>query len=177
MHDQPNAAAARECVLRKHVERAAPRRRHDRARNAADRCAFFTGKNGALFASELPFPVTQAVLDRGQERFNIYCTPCHDATGSGNGLVVQRGYPKPQSYHSDRLRKIEAGVFFDVMTNGFGRMPDYRAQLTPRDRWNVVAYIRALQLSQHAAAADLPGADPTKIGQAGAATGREPVKH
>ena len=129
---------------------------------------FFTGKNGALFANELPFPVTQAVLDRGQERFNIYCTPCHDATGGGNGLVVQRGYPKPQTYHSDRLRKIEAGYFFDVMTNGFGRMPDYRAQLTPRDRWNIVAYIRALQLSQHARSRRRAGCRPDEAWQAGA---------
>src|SRR5262245_58434649 len=73
--------------------------------------AFFTGKSGALFVSDLPFPVTQAVLDRGQERYNIYCTPCHDATGTGNGMVVQRGYPRPPSYHIDRLRKIEIGYF------------------------------------------------------------------
>src|SRR5262245_23487813 len=99
--------------------------------------AFFTGKNGAMFVNELPFPVTQEVLERGQERFNIYCTPCHDATGSGNGMVVQRGFPKPPSFHIDRLRNIESGYFFDVMTNGFGRMPDYRAQITPRDRWNI----------------------------------------
>ena len=111
-----------------------------------------------MLVSELPFPVTQAVLDRGQERYNIYCAPCHDATGSGNGLVVQRGYPKPPTYHSDRLRNVEAGYFFDVMTNGFGRMPDYRAQITPRDRWNIVAYIRALQLSQHASKADVDAA-------------------
>jgi mono/diheme cytochrome c family protein len=139
--------------------------------------AFFTGKNGAMLVSELPFPVTKEVLDRGQERFNIFCRPCHDATGSGNGLVVQRGYPKPSTYHSDRLRKVEAGYFFDVITNGFGRMPDYRAQITPRDRWNIVAYIRVLQLSQHAAAADLPEADRAKIGKPAAATGHEPAKH
>ena len=120
--------------------------------------AFFSGKNGAMFVSELPFEVTQEVLDRGQQRFNIYCTPCHDGTGTGNGLVVQRGYPKPPSFHLERLRTIEAGYFFDVMTNGFGRMPDYRAQITPRDRWNIVAYIRALQLSQHATAADIAAA-------------------
>jgi mono/diheme cytochrome c family protein len=125
--------------------------------------AFFTGKNGAMFVTELPFPVTKDVLDRGQERFNIYCTPCHDATGSGNGMVVQRGFPKPPSFHIDRLRAVEAGYFFDVITTGFGRMPDYRAQVTPRDRWNIVAYIRALQLSQHAAPADVPGGDPTKL--------------
>jgi mono/diheme cytochrome c family protein len=127
--------------------------------------AFFTGKAGALLVNELPFPVTKEVLDRGEERFNIYCSPCHDRTGNGNGLVVQRGYPKPPTFHIERLRKIEAGYFFDVITNGFGRMPDYKAQVTPRDRWNIVAYIRALQLSQHATTADVPGGDPTKLAQ------------
>jgi mono/diheme cytochrome c family protein len=143
--------------------------------------AFFTGKNGALFVSELPFPVTQAELDRGQERYNIYCTPCHDSTGSGNGMVVQRGYPKPPSYHIDRLRQIEIGYFFDVMTNGFGRMPDYRAQITPRDRWYIAAYIRALQLSEHAAASELKPDERTKLAQpatAPPATGHgTPEKH
>ena len=121
--------------------------------------------------SELPFPVTQAVLDRGEERFNIYCAPCHDRTGSGNGMVVQRGYRQPPSFHQDRLRNIEIGHFFDVMTNGFGAMPDYRAQITPRDRWNIAAYIRALQLSQHATAADVPGGDPAKLAPAAPAAG------
>jgi mono/diheme cytochrome c family protein len=125
--------------------------------------AFFTGKAGSQLVKELPFPVTRDVLDRGQQRYDIYCSPCHDRTGSGNGMVVQRGYRQPPSLHIDRLRNIEDGHFFDVMTNGFGAMPDYRAQITPRDRWNIVAYIRALQLSQHAAAADVPGGDPTKL--------------
>ena len=139
--------------------------------------AFFTGKNGAMFVSELPFPVTKDVLDRGQERFNIYCTPCHDTTGSGNGMVVQRGYPRPPSFHIDRLRNIEAGYFFDVMTNGFGRMPDYRAQITPRDRWNIAAYIRALQRSQHATVEDAGGVDKLSKPAAPAAGGHEPAKH
>jgi hypothetical protein len=126
--------------------------------------AFYTGKDRKTFVTELPFPVTQEVLDRGQARFNIYCTPCHDATGSGNGMVVQRGFQRrPVSFHDDRLRKIEAGFFFDVMTNGFGVMPDYRAQIPPRDRWNIVAYIRALQLSHNATKADVPGGDPTRV--------------
>jgi len=125
--------------------------------------AFFTGKNGTAVVTELPFPVDAAVLDRGEERFNIYCTPCHDRTGSGRGMVVQRGYRQPPSFHIDRLRNVEIGHFFDVMTNGFGAMPDYRAQVSPRDRWNIAAYIRALQLSQHAAAADVPGGDPAKL--------------
>ncbi len=119
--------------------------------------AFFTGKNGKVEVTEMPFPVDEKVLDRGEQRFNIYCTPCHDKTGSGRGMVVQRGYRQPPSFHDDRLRAVAIGHFFDVMTNGFGAMPDYRVQISPRDRWNISAYIRALQLSQHAAAADVPG--------------------
>jgi mono/diheme cytochrome c family protein len=137
--------------------------------------AFFTGKVGNAAVRELPFPVDDAVLTRGQERYNIYCTPCHDATGGGKGMVVLRGYKQPPSLHEPRLRTIEAGYFFDVMTNGFGAMPDYREQLSARDRWAVVAYIRALQLSQHAATSDIPGGDPTKAQPAPAQPGA--VRH
>ena len=139
--------------------------------------AFFTGKLDKVTVKELPFPVDEAVLNRGQERFNIYCSPCHDRTGSGNGLVVQRGYRQPPSYHIDRLRQADVGYFFDVITNGFGVMPDYRAQIAPRDRWAIVAYIRALQLSQHAAASDVPGGDPTKVQQPAAGGEHAPEKH
>ena len=138
--------------------------------------AFFTGKVDGQLVQELPFPVTQEVLDRGQERYDIFCAPCHDRTGSGNGMVVQRGYRQPPSYHIDRLRQVEAGYYFDVMTNGFGVMPDYRSQITPRDRWNIVAYIRALQLAQHAQRTDIPGGDPTKM-QPPAAGSTGPQKH
>ncbi len=127
--------------------------------------AFFTGKVGAVLVKDLPLPIDQQVLDRGQERFNIYCAPCHDRTGSGNGMVVQRGFKQPPSFHIDRLREADAGHFFEVMTDGFGAMPDYRAQIDARDRWAIVAYIRALQLSQHAAPSDIPGGDPTKLGK------------
>ena len=133
--------------------------------------AFFTGKIGTTPVTELPFAVDEQVLDRGEERYNIYCTPCHDRTGSGNGMVVQRGYRPPPSFQNDRLRAAPAGHFFDVMTNGFGAMPDYRTQISPRDRWAIVAYIRALQLSQHAAPSDVPGGDPTKLAKP--ATGGE----
>jgi mono/diheme cytochrome c family protein len=133
--------------------------------------AFFTGKNGQAMVTELPFPVDAAVLDRGEERFNIYCTPCHGRTGAGDGIVVQRGYRQPPSFHIDRLRTVEIGHYFDVMTNGFGAMPDYRAQVSPRDRWNIAAYIRALQLSQHATTADVPGGDPAKLAPAAPAAG------
>ncbi len=125
--------------------------------------AFFTGKVANALIAELPMPVDEAVLNRGEERFNIFCAPCHDRAGTGKGMVVQRGFRAPTSFHIDRLRQAPAGHFFDVMTNGLGAMPDYRAQVSPRDRWAIVAYIRALQLSQHATPADIPGGDPTKL--------------
>ena len=135
--------------------------------------AFFTGKVNNTLVTELPFPVTQQVLDRGQERYNIFCTPCHDATGSGRGMVVQRGYRQPISFHADRVRQAPIGHYFDVMTNGLGAMPDYRTPISPRDRWAIAAYIRALQLSQQAAAPDVPGADPAKLTPKSAAGGTE----
>ena len=138
--------------------------------------AFFTGKIDKATVKDLPFAVDEALLNRGQERFNIYCTPCHGKTGTGNGMAVQRGFRQPPSFHIDRLRQADAGYFFDVITNGFGVMPDYRVQVAPRDRWAIVAYVRALQLSQHAAAADVPGGDPTKVPQAGGGE-QAPEKH
>jgi hypothetical protein len=118
---------------------------------------FYTGKIGANFGDYMPFPATEDVLSRGRERFNIYCAPCHSRVGDGNGMVVQRGYRHPPTYHQDRLRKSPLGYFFDTMTNGFGAMPDYATQIPPRDRWCIVAYIRALQLSQNATQADVAG--------------------
>ena len=117
---------------------------------------FYTGKMGSNPGDYLPFAANEAVLARGRERFNIYCAPCHSQLGDGNGVIVQRGYRRPPSYHTERLRKAPLGYFFDVMTNGFGAMPDYAMQISARDRWNIVAYIRALQLSQNASAADVP---------------------
>jgi len=128
-----------------------------------------TGKVNGQPADQFPFAITRADLDRGEERFNIYCSPCHGRTGEGNGMVVQRGYRQPPSYHADRLRQSPAGYFVDVMTNGFGAMPDYRAQITPDDRWRIVAYIRALQLSQQGTTADVPAAELTKLEAADAA--------
>jgi Cytochrome C oxidase, cbb3-type, subunit III len=113
---------------------------------------FYTGKMGNADGTVMPFPVTRQVLARGQERFNIYCAPCHSEVGDGNGMIVQRGYRRPPSYHIDRLRQAPVGHFFDVITNGFGAMPDYSAQVQPGDRWAIIAYIRALQLSQNAPA-------------------------
>ena len=117
---------------------------------------FFTGKIGSNPGDYLPFPATREVLERGQQRFNIYCAPCHSRIGDGNGMIVQRGFKQPPSYHIERLEKAPLGYFFDVMTNGFGAMPSYAGQIPERDRWCIVAYIRALQLSQHASTADVP---------------------
>jgi len=116
----------------------------------------YTGKIGNAPGDYMPFPATAEVLARGRERFNIYCTPCHGRVGDGNGFIPSRGFRRPPSYHIDRLRKVPLGYFFDVMTNGFGVMPDYSAQVSPRDRWAIAAYIRALQLSQNATAAEVP---------------------
>jgi len=117
---------------------------------------FYTGKFGNNPGDYMPFPVTEDVLARGRERFNIYCAPCHSRLGDGNGMIVQRGFRAPPSYHTERLRKAPLGYFFDVMTNGFGAMPEYASQIPPRDRWTIVAYIRALQLSQQATTSDVP---------------------
>jgi len=120
---------------------------------------FYTGKIGANPGDYMPaeVPVNEETLERGRERFNIYCAPCHSRVGDGNGMLPQRGYRHPPSYHQDRLRKAPLGYFFDVITNGFGAMPDYASQIPPDDRWKIVAYIRALQLSQNATAADAAG--------------------
>ncbi len=117
---------------------------------------FNTGYQGKTVGDVIPFPVDKAVLERGRERFNIYCAPCHARTGDGNGMIVQRGYRRPPSYHTDRLRNAPLGHFFEVITKGFGAMPDYEAQVAPRDRWAIAAYIRALQLSQYAPSNLLP---------------------
>ena len=165
MHDQPkykplaasrfwdNGASARplveNTVARGHLD---------------DDVELYTGKTvGGKVVEALPLPFTPELLKRGQQRFNIYCSPCHDLVGSGRGMVVQRGFKAPPSFHSDRLRQAPVGYFFDVMTNGFGAMPDYRAQVEPADRWAIVAYIRALQRSQQATLADVPPEEAAKL--------------
>ena len=125
----------------------------------------YTGKVGEQFAEAFPFAVTLATLQRGRERYDIFCSPCHSRLGDGNGMIVQRGYTRPPSFHSDRLRAVPAGYLFRVITDGFGAMPTYAAQIPPQDRWAIVAYIRGLQLSQHATLAEVPPADRQKLSQ------------
>jgi mono/diheme cytochrome c family protein len=116
---------------------------------------FYTGLEGGKEGDGLPIALTEATIERGQERYNIYCTPCHSRVGNGAGMIVQRGYRPAGNFHTDRLRNAPLGHFFSVMTNGYGAMPDYSAQLTPEDRWAIAAYIRALQLSQNAKQGDV----------------------
>ena len=172
MHNQPKAIPLRESVFFRDGSSARPLVEGTVARGTLqDDAAFFTGKNGAVVLDALPFALTAEVLDRGEQRFNIYCSPCHDTAGTGQGMIVRRGYRQPPSYHIDRLRTAPLGHFYDVMTNGFGAMPDYRAQIAPRDRWAIAAYVRALQISQHAAAADIPQEERQKLSQPAAAPG------
>ena len=112
--------------------------------------ARYTGKINGDEVDYFPFPITRADLDRGQERFNIYCSPCHSRIGDGNGMVVRRGFKQAASYHTQRLINAPVGHFFDVITNGFGAMPSYASRVEPDDRWRIAAYIRVLQFSQDA---------------------------
>lgn len=129
-----------------------------------DDTALYTGMGAdGKPVDSFPFPVTKEVMDRGQQRYNVYCSPCHDRTGSGNGMIVKRGYKQPPSYYSDDVRKLANGAIYDVITRGFGAMPDYAAQIQPPDRWAIVAYVRALQASQSATIDDVPAADRSKL--------------
>jgi mono/diheme cytochrome c family protein len=114
-------------------------------------------------AESIPVPVTRQFVQRGRERFDIYCAPCHSPVGDGDGMIVRRGFPQPPSYHIDRLRQAPDRHFYDVITNGYGIMYSYAGRLDPADRWAIVAYIRALQLSQSASIADLPAAVAARL--------------
>jgi mono/diheme cytochrome c family protein len=132
--------------------------------------ALYTGKENGEYVADFPFAISHDDLLRGQQRFNIYCTPCHGQLGDGNGMVVQRGLRQAASYHNDRLREERIGYFFDVMTNGFGAMQGYAEQVPVRDRWLIAAYIRALQLSQNASVADVPAAMRGRLDEPAAGT-------
>jgi mono/diheme cytochrome c family protein len=169
MHNTPVGQPLRESLFAKDVSTSRVPVEGTVARGTLqDDAAFFTGKEGGTAVNALPFPLTAQVLDRGEARFNIYCAPCHGVSGRGDGMIVRRGYRQPPSFHVDRLQQAPIGHFYDTMTNGFGAMPDYRAQIAPRDRWAIAAYVRALQLSQHATAADIPAEERQKLGQTAA---------
>ena len=115
-------------------------------------------------SDRLPLPVTPALVARGRDRYDIYCSPCHDRVGTGRGMIVQRGFRPPPSLHDDRLRTAPVGHFVDVMTQGWGAMPAYAAQLPAADRWAIALYVRALQRSQHASLGDVPADARTALG-------------
>jgi hypothetical protein len=123
----------------------------------------YRGRVGKEFVPTFPFPVGKKDLERGRERYDIFCSPCHDRAGTGRGIVVQRGYRAPSSFHTDRLRQATPGYLFDVITRGFGTMPDYAVEVSPLDRWRIVAYVRALQLSQDAAREDVAAEDLDRL--------------
>ncbi len=123
----------------------------------------YTGKIDGKFADDIPAMLNDETLKRGQNRFNTFCSPCHGRVGDGGGMIVQRGFPSPNSFHSDSVRSKPAGYYFDVITNGFGRMYSYASSVPVGDRWAIVLYIRALQLSQHVPIAELPSVDKEKI--------------
>src|SRR3954469_20569726 len=164
MHDQPKYIPLRQASFFPDDRSARPLVPGTVARGQLhDDALLYMGKVNGGDATEFPFAVDEAVMARGQERFNIYCSPCHGRTGLGDGMVVRRGYRHPPSFHDERLRTSPAGHFFDVITNGFGAMPDYAAQIKPADRWAIAAYVRALQLSAHATLGDVPVADRGKV--------------
>jgi hypothetical protein len=134
----------------------------------------YTGKVDGQFVDAFPFAIGHAELERGQERFNAYCTPCHGRLGDGQGMVVQRGLRQAASYHQDRLRQEKVGYFYDVITNGFGAMQSYAEAVPVRDRWLIVAYIRALQRARNARPTDVPGGDPIAAEQARTAPAAAP---
>ena len=157
MHDQPKYIPLRESAFFGDDRSARPIVEGTVARgHLHEDTLFYTGKVAGKDAEAFPIPITAPVLARGRERFDIYCAPCHGRTGGGDGMVVRRGFRRPPTFHQDRLRDAPVGHFFDVITNGFGAMPDYAAEVRPEDRWAIIAYVRALQLSEHATTADVP---------------------
>jgi hypothetical protein len=177
MHDSPYYKGLRESPLFADGAAARPLVAGTVARgHLDDDTLLYQGKVNGQHAMAFPFPITREDLDRGQERFNIYCSPCHGRTGEGNGMVVQRGYRQAANYHIDRLRDAPVGYLFDVVTNGFGVMPDYKAQIPVEDRWRIIAYVRALQLSHHATTADVPASELPKLDQPAAPASGAP-KH
>jgi len=164
MHNQPSYSALEESTFFADGQASRPLVEGTVARGHLNEDTLLhTGKEGDDNATTFPFPVTEAVMARGQERFNIYCSPCHGRTGLGDGMIVRRGYRRPPPLAEDRLREMPPGHFFDVITNGFGAMPDYSAQIQAADRWAIVAYVRALQLSAHATVDEVPAAQRSQL--------------
>jgi mono/diheme cytochrome c family protein len=157
MHDQPKFIPFREATFFTDQRSARPFVSGTVARGQLrEDTLLYTGKVNGVDATVFPFPIDARVMARGRERYDIYCAPCHGRTGEGDGMIVRRGYRRPPTFHQDRLRGSPFGHFFDVITNGFGAMPDYASQIRVDDRWAIVAYVRALQVSGYTTVADVP---------------------
>lgn len=177
MHDQPKYEPLEASAMFPDGQSARPFVEGTVARGQLNADVLFnTGKSAGALSPEFPYAVTREMVDRGQERYDVFCAPCHDRTGTGRGMIVRRGYRQPPSLQDQRLKDAPVGHFFDVMTNGFGAMPDYRAQVPPADRWAIAAYIRALQAMgggsaapqpQPAAPGGAPGQGQAQSGQGG----------
>ena len=158
MHNQPKFIPQRGTDFYADGRSARPQVENTVARTQLHEDAYFyTGMLGGKEGDTMPFPATMQVLAKGQERYNIYCTPCHSRVGNGAGMIVDRGYHPAGNFHTARLLHAPLGHFFNVISNGYGAMPDYASQVTVEDRWAIVAYVRALQLSQNATEADVAG--------------------
>jgi mono/diheme cytochrome c family protein len=184
MHDQPKYKPLRESDFFADKRASRPLVAGTVARGSLREDALlYTGKlESGMPTSELPMPVTPELLARGREQFQTYCTPCHGRTGAGDGMIVQRGFKRPSSFHINRLRMMPVGYLYDVITNGFGAMSDYSAQVTVKDRWAIAAYVRVLQLSQYAPLDVVPAASRATLESAaesaegsGTASGHEPA--
>jgi hypothetical protein len=166
MHNQPKFIPLRESTFYADTRSARPRVEGTVARGELQEDTYlYTGKIEGKDGDVFPFPVTREVMERGRQRYQIYCTPCHSELGDGNGMIVQRGYRHPPDYTIPRLMNAPVGHFFDVITNGFGAMPDYKEQVPVRDRWAIIAYIRALQLARHAPLSEVPANERPKLSQ------------
>jgi mono/diheme cytochrome c family protein len=164
MSNQPKAKPLSESDFFSNQANARPIPPHTVERgDTRENAAFYTGMTNGIYITQLPVGLTQELLTRGRERFDAICAECHDRTGSGNGMVVQRGFPQPPSFHVDRLRNAPIGHFFDVITKGYGVMYSYATRVTPEDRWAIAAYIRALQLSHDVKASELTSAEQRKL--------------
>jgi len=156
MHDQPKYKPLRPSEIFGDKRSARPLVEGTVARGTLrEDAGYYAGKTKDGFVTQLPVTLTAQLLERGQTQFQVFCAPCHGRTGRGDGMIVRRGFKQPSSYHVDRLRQMPIGYFYDVITIGFGAMPDYAAQIAPADRWAIAAYVRTLQFSQHAPASAL----------------------
>jgi len=178
MHDQPKMKPLRESEMFADGRSARPLVAGTVARGMLNEDeAFFTGRTEAGFVSEPPVKVTSELLLRGRERFEVFCSPCHGRTGRGDGMVVQRGFKPPPTYHSERLRTLPIGYLYDVATRGFGAMSGYAEQVPPADRWAIVAYVRVLQYSQYAPVADVPAEKHPELDRSLAAASAPAPEH